>query len=297
MSLEQASSPVTSAQVASNTLALYLDRYVRLASRAPKVGLQIVYEDASGLGKNSYVHAFNTRSRLSGVAVVTENDAAPEARASLTQGTITGNRRGLRTFILDQADLVSIQNEYQVNADQLLEAWDQYWHAQILALFTSVSASTGSAATNNTLSNWDTVTGLFRNTNHDPGELWAVLNPDAVRDLKADLLSNAASLYGTTWGEQKIRATQENQPGLGTMFSGYMLYESGDTPAGDTTGWTNCLGIKAGPNSSLEIDVYERGRIRVQRDESRFGGWQVVGGISGVGIRTQANTYAFITRT
>lgn len=298
MAQEQATTPVTTTQVANNTLALYLSDYVRLANQDPKVGLQIVYEFTGGMGQNSYVHAFNERSRLTGVAVVTQNDAAPEARATLSQGTITGDRRGLSTFILDQANLVSIQNEHRVNADQLMDAWRQYWHDQVMALFTSITATSGTNATNNTLQNWDTVTALFRTDNHvNRGSKWVVMHPDAIRDLRADLRTNAASLFGTPMVEGEARAVLQTQPGLGVSFDGFTLYESADCPVGDTTGWTNAMGLLAGEESALEMDIYERGSIRLSPDPHRFGQWQIVGGIAGVGIRTQGSCRAFITRT
>jgi hypothetical protein len=297
MALVQATTPVTTTQIANNTLALWIDKYVRLAPRAPKVGLFIVFLDTAGRGQNSYVKAINERSRLTGVAVVAQNDAAPEARATLTQSTITGGRRGLRTFILNQANLVSIENEFAVNAGQLVEAHDQYWHEQVLGLFTSVTATSGTNATNHTLQNWDTVTAAFRNDNHAPGALWAVKNPDAIRDLRVDLRTNAAALFGTAFGEAEARAALNNQSGLGVMFDGYTMYESAATPAGDTTGWTNCLGVNAGPDSAFEIDSYEEASIVVQPDQSRFGQWQVIGSIAGVGIARQSSARAFVTRT
>jgi hypothetical protein len=289
--------PLVVSTIVENTLAHWLNQFVRFANDEPLVGLRIVEENTDGIGESSYVHQFNQRGPLTGVAVVPEADEAPEALPSLTPGQITGDQHGLMTFISNKANLVSIQREHEVNVVQLRMAWRQFWHTQVLALFTGVTKTSGDSATTNTLQNWDFVTAAFRNDNPIPGARWAVLNPDAVRDLRTNIRTSAASLYATPMVEANARAVTNTTPGLGVQFDGYTLYESADTPVGDTTGWTNCLGLKAGQQSALEMDIYDRSRVTVQAENTRFGIYQIIGGILGVGIRTQESARKFITKT
>lgn len=289
--------PLTTATIVDNFLAHFLNEFVRFANDEPLVGLRIVFEFTDGMGENSHVHQFNQRSPLVGVAVVPEADKAPEAISSLTPGQITGDQFGLMTFIVDKAANVSIQREHEVNVVQLRMAWRQFWHTEVLSLFTGITKTSGDNATTNDLQNWDFVTAEFRNDNVIAGPRWAVLNKDAVRDLRRNIRESAAALYSTPMVEANARAVTNTTPGLGVAFDGYTLYESNDTPPGDTTGHTNALGILAGEQSGLEMDIYARSKVDIQFEKTRYGRWQIIGGILGVGIRTQESLRKFITKT
>lgn len=298
MPLDTPTVPVGPTQVDNNTVNVLLERRARFANQPRNVGTEIAYINPIMNPGNSYVRRINERSALSGVNTFAVGDNAPESRSTLTPTTITGALRGLRTYIRDDADLVSIENEIMVNDEQLRRAWARYWSLQVLALFSSVNASTGTAATTFDLTNWDSVTSLFRLDGHPDGMLWAVLHGDAVRDLKASIRSSGSAVFGSMFGERKADALAASTNGLGVPFEDYMLYEANEVPAGDTTGWTNCLGVKADErDSGIVVDVHLESRVRYQRDESSVGGVQVISGISGAGIAAQGSLRAAISRT
>lgn len=298
MPLSTPTLPVGPIQVANATTNVILERRARLANQPRAVGLEIaVLRQGSG---NSFTTRINERSALTGVAAFAVGANAPEARSTLTPSEITAELHGLMAYIRDDAALVSAHSEVLAYDEALRMAWAQYWSAETLAQFANVTAVTGTAATTNDYQNWDTVTQAFRGQSPPAGMRWAVLHGDAVRDLKASLFAAGASVFGSMFGERKADALVSTTNGLGVPFDGYMLYESNEVPAGDTTGWTNCLGVKSDANpvdSGLAIMVHLASRVRYQRDESSVGAVQVISGITGVGIQAQGSLRAFITRT
>lgn len=292
--------PVGPAQVSNNTVNVWLSRMSRLANLAPKVGLEIAGVNRDGVGKSSFTRRINERSRLSGVATFAVGANAPEARSTLTPTTITADLRGLMTFLRDDAEFVSFENELATNQQQLLDAYAHFWHMEILDLLSSIAASTGTNATAFDLETWDVLTSLFRNDNHPDGVLWAVLAQDAVRDLKASLRSVGGTVFATVFGERKAQALASSNPGLGIPFEDYMLYETGDGPAGDTTGWTSAVGVRSDAqplDSAFSVDVYLESHVEYQRDAPAVGQVQVCSGIAGCGIQAQGSARAQVTRT
>lgn len=292
MALVQATEPTTTTQVAEVLDDSYISRLLETPAIDPLVGESIVRREVMGADVHSYTYEIVTRNQFTGAAIVTQNDAAPEESFDPTSATISGARRGLRGFVLDATRRTVISTANEVIFGLQLAVRDLI-HRTILGLFTSISASAGNNATDNTLANWDVQTTAFRAALHDIGQLWAVLNPDGIRDLRTDLVTNAAALFGATWGDRAANALMNQTPGLGVPFDGFTIYESNDTPAGDTTGWTNAMGVIGG----LDLLIWDPLVIEMQRDASRYGTWLVAGTIVGVGIRNQKNLRAFITRT
>ncbi|MBK8241624.1 MAG: hypothetical protein IPK74_39455 [Deltaproteobacteria bacterium] len=169
-------------------------------------------------------------------------------------------------------------------------------HETIMDLATSLSNSQGDATTENDLANWDLVMHNLRAQNHDDGPLVAGMVPDAVRDLRQDLVANAAALFGATWGDRAATALQNKSPGMGVAWDGVTVYQSADLPVGDTTGWTNFVAV-VGPQAAIEMPVWQQLTPFFQPDESRFGTWIGVSIIAEPGIVKNANARAFITRT
>ena len=153
--------PVGPSQISNNTVNVFLSAYSRLANIAPKVGLAIAWRNFIQGSKNTFTRRINERSRLSGVATFAVGDNAPESRATLTPATITAALRGLMTYLRDDAIFVSFENELLANQEQLLDAYAQYWHEQVLDLFSSITASSGDATTVLDLETWDTWMGLI----------------------------------------------------------------------------------------------------------------------------------------
>lgn len=293
MALTQATEPTTTSTATEIFNTEYISRLIEYAAEDPYVGERIVMRTVLGAEATSYTYQIVTANQFTGAAAVTQNDAAVEESFNPTAATISAARIGLRAFLVRQANMHGTISAGEEVVRGLVHAVRDDIHIDTLALFTSISASAGSNATNNTLSNWDTQTTAFRAGNHDNSPLWCVMNPDAVRDLRSDLVTNAAALFGSAWGDQAARALMNQTPGLGVSFDGFTVHESANTPAGDTTGWTNAMGTMRG----LELVVWDPLMIKVQADESRYGDWFVAGTIVGIGIRAQKNLRAFITQT
>jgi hypothetical protein len=179
---------------------------------------------------------------------------------------------------------------------QILRAHRDYIHQQVLALFTSITASAGSATQEGTLAFWDAQTQAHRAGLITPGPLWAATNGDFQRDLRGDLVTNMSALFGSAYGAQAADALKDPKAGLMRTFDNYLMYETANTPAGDTTGWTNALGV-GGEDAGIEVVQMQDLSAELQRDASRYGTWIVGGMIVGWGIVKQSQLRAFITRT
>lgn len=300
MALVQAVTPTTTTTASHLLNTEIISRLIRMAAMDPMVGLEIVkVVDLRSMfveGVHSYTYRITTIAEMTGAAVIAENDAAPEAATTTSAATISGVRRGLRSFVLDLINDAGVIRVDQPTIQLITHAIRDLDHRNILALFTSLTNVQGNNAVNHNLANWDLVTLNFRTQNFDPGPLWCVQNSDASRDLRADLIANAAGLFATSWGDRAQQALMAQRPGMGVAWDGYTVYESNDTPIGDTTGWTNALGV-GGDFGAIEHPVWQDMKPFVQRDESRFGGWFGESKISGYGIAKNANARAFITRT
>lgn len=298
MALIQATTPTTTSTSQHLLNTEFISRLVRMAAMDPLVGLEIVnpVDLTNEKAVNSYTYRIATVAEMTGAAVVTENNAAPEAAMTTSASTITGARRALRSFV---TDLINDMGVIQVDSavlDNLVHALRNLDHQNILGLFTSLTNTQGNNATVHTLANWDLVTLNFRSQLYDDGPLWCVQRTTTSRDLRADLIANAAGLFAASWGDRAQQALQTTRPGMGVPWDGYTVYESLDVPVGDTTGWTNAVGV-GGQLAAIEHPIWQELKPFVQPDQSRFGGWAGVSKISGYGIAKQANARAFITRT
>lgn len=296
MALPTPTSPTTRTTLNDIYNTEYITRSWRTSNRRPKVGLEatkIVVVPLEEL--NSLTYQVPTVTAISGVTTVTAGSAAPEAAVSTDGVTITLARRGLSVFLHDDVRS-KVMAAGQVAMAELLEAMQQEAHNRVMALLTSISSTQGAATTENDLSNWEAAAMAHRALLITGGPLIALMNPDAVRDMRQDLIANAAALFGSAWGERAADAVQKPQTGLFTSFDGYAVRETLDTPAGDTTGWTNAL-LVAGEDAWAEFVIGQDIEAELERAAQFYGTWMVAGSVTGVGIVKQAQAHKFITRT
>lgn len=297
MALIQATSPTGIAQIIHLFDTEYISRVVRSVAFEPIIGMNLCeVVDLTGDDVHAYNYQIPIVDEMEGAAVVADNEAAPEDSMTSTAVNITGSRVALRSFVLANTSR-AVARPVELATERVTRAVRRQRHNAVMALAPSLTNSQGNNATENDLENWDLVTHNLRAQNHDDGMLVAAMNPDAVRDLRANLINSAAALYGATWGDRAANALQDKSPGNGVAWDGTTVYTSGDVPVGDTTGWSNFI-VVVGPNvSCIEMPVWQQLTPFVQPDESRFGAWIGVSIISGVGIAKQANGRRFITRT
>ncbi|MEM6988910.1 MAG: hypothetical protein AAF721_00390 [Myxococcota bacterium] len=300
MALIQATEPTTQTALSGAIATEYLHRRKQTLPVDPLVGLMIAGVIPLTLqGTNSLTWQSSIENEFTGVATVAENDAAPEESLTATQVQVSGAKYGLRSFVLDNAiKLAGMGVKLTDVSRRLKHAHANYWHQQILALFTSITAAGASADTDAmTLLIWDANTASFRATPHDSGQLWAVLHNTAHAQLRSDLRQNAAALYGSAFGDAAARQLLNTKQGMGVPFDGYMLYESVDVPTSGA-GVANALGVGSPgmqENAGIVRPVWEKIDFEGQRDAGRFGLWIVSGLTAGVGIAKQANLRRFLS--
>lgn len=297
MAFVQATDPTTVTTVNDLFYNQYISRLVRDVASEPIIGMEFVnIVDLTGAEVNSYTYSVDTWNELDNASAVADNDAAAEDSLTTDQVSITGARYAIRTFVLDNTSK-GIVDVVTKAVERVTRSVRRSRHAAIMTLMTSLTNTQGSNAIVHDLGNHDLVMHNFRTQLVDEGPIVMGLNPDAVRDLRADLISNAAALYGATWGDRAAGALQTTGPtSQGVAWDGTTVYQTGDTPAGDTTGWTNFVVI-AGPNAAIEMPVWQQLTPFIQRDESRFGTWIGCSIIAEPGIVKNANARRFITRT
>ena len=292
----QATAPSGTVQLTDIFDPVYINRVVRDVASEPIIGQSLVEViNLTGSEVSSYTYQSSIWEEMTGAAPVAENDAAPEDALETDNVQIDGDRVALSTFVLDKVEKAIVPAGNKA-LERLTKAVRRYFHEQILELFTSLTNSQGSNTVENDLANWDLVTHNFLIQNHDDGDLWVCFANDAWRDLRADLVANAAALFGAAFGDRAQQALQSRTVGQGVPWDGFTAYRSGDNPAGDTTGWTSALGVR-GPNAAIEFPVWQDLKAEMQRDATRFGTWIVVSMIGEPGIIKNDNARAFITRT
>lgn len=292
----QATTPTGTVQLTDIFNPVYINMRVRDVASEPIIGQQLVEPiNLTGSEVTSYVYQSDIWNEMTGAAVVAENDAAPEDALETDSVQIDGNRVALSTFIADATEKTIVPAGNKA-IERLTRAVRRYFHEAILDLFTSFSNSQGTNATVFDLGNWDLLTHNFRLQNHDAGDLWALFANDAWRDMRADMLVNAAALFGAAFGDRAAAALQTRTVGQGVPWDGFTAYTSGDAPAGDTTGWTSAIGVR-GPDAAIEMPIWQELRAEMQRDATRFGTWMVVSMIAQPGIIKQDNARAAISRT
>lgn len=296
MALPTPTSPTTRTTANDIFNTEYITRSWRTSARRPKVGLEAAKIVSVPLEElNSLTYQVPVVTAISGVTTVTAGSAAPEAAVSTDGVTITLARRGLSVFLHDDVRS-KVMAAGQVAMAELLEAMQQEAHNRILALLTSITTNQGNNATVNDLANWESAAMAHRANLITGGPLMAIMNPDAVRDMRQDLIANAAALFGSAWGERAADAVQKPQTGLFTSFDGYAVRETLDTPAGDTTGWTNAL-VVVGDDAWAEFVIGQDIEAELERAAQFYGTWMVAGSVTGTGIVKQTQAHRFITQT
>ena len=301
MSMNAANEPTGSVQLDQVINPVYIRRRMQTIPTDPKSGLVICgIIDTSEAENNTLTHRLTAPNEFQGAAPVADNDAAPEESLVPTATNISGQRIGIRSFVLDGPSERAVINTANAVIDGLRHAQEDLAHRSALNLFPSIAAVTGDNTTALDLVAWDAITGLFHSSNHDDGTKWAVFGSPAVRQLRASLRTTAASIYATSFGDKAAAALNEKTPGKAIPFDGYMVHQNDDVPPGDVTGITGAIGVG---DASMEDNAgicrirFQRVRFEMQRDASRYGTWVVTGTVYGVGIAKQTNLRAYITRT
>ena len=295
MALIQATNPTTVTTVNDLFASQYIGRLVRDVASEAIIGMNFCNVVPMPPDAHSYTYQVDIWNEIDDATAVVDNEAAAESALTTDQVQIAGSRYARRTFVLYNTSR-AIVSVVEKAVERVTRACRRRNHEATLALATSLTNTQGTAATVHDLANHDLVMHNFRTQDHDPGPIVMGLHDDAVRDLRADLVSNAAALYGATWGDRAAAALQNKEPGAGVAWDGITVYQTSDMPVGDTTGWTNMV-VVAGELAAIEMPVWQELTAFQQPDESRFGVWIGCSIICEQGIVKNANGRKFITRT
>lgn len=285
--------------VADRTNTEWIDRILRFAAQRPKIWLSLVSVKDLTAGK-SEVYTHNILANYTQATAHTDSDEVSAVELTSTDTNTTTAEYASASFIADRAKRLSLYNEEGnvalANYDACMLKIDNLVHA----LATSMSNTSGNNATNNTVSNFNSVVSSFKTTSFSSmSQPMMVMHSDAMRDLSADALSNAAAIYGSVVGAQLHAATVGGGPNIGVVrsFAGMGLIESTGVVAGDTTGWSNFIVSVGDSDGALVVPVLKDIGIEVERVGSRIGDWVVASMDVGAGIVEQARAFCFITRT
>lgn len=290
-------------------LAELISAKISAAVQTPFIGMQICWVDS--IDGPSRTKAYPIISNITAASAVSETDEVGYTALASSEITVTATLKASAAAVSDQAQSAGQIDSYATAVDRCLNACQQKVEADVLALFTSISASQGNNAVVNDFENYQSVMAAVRAAMKAPSMVAYVAHPDQMRDLRQDMATNGAGLFGSAYGAQMAAQLGGVQQGAkGVLFEpGVMGYETDGVPAGDTTGWTGAV-IELGNEPGLVMAYVPRiaaeGRIvsdgglfAVARDyiHNRFTN-QIIASVDyGVAIRDQSRCYKFISRT
>lgn len=274
----------------------WIQNQLKLAVATPFVGEQIVgMVDLSGQSTRTYAHPI--LSRMSAASAYAEGGEFTSTPMATTEQTISVGYVLESTFLTPHARGATVLNSAAAAVQNVVDSVRQKSENDVLGLSSSLSNTTGSNATNNTLSNWSAVLTTFRAQAKSPNMVAAVMHPDAVRDLHADATgTNNAALFGSAMGPEVERLFGSAAQGARGVLDGVMIYESDAIPVADTTGWGNIM-TEIGSNAALVMVVKTPITLKIDEPADALGDWIAAYTDYGVGIVDQNRALQFITRT
>jgi len=276
------------------------------AVQTPFTALQLCMVDP--LDGASRTKAYPILSNIAAAAAVTETDAVSYTALASTEITVSATLKASAAAVSDQSAGASIIDAYSSAIDRTLNACLQKVEADVLALITSISASQGSNAIVNDFENYQSVMAAVRAAMKAPNQVAYIAHPDQMRDLRQDMVTNGAGLFGSAYGASVAAQLGGIQQGAkGAMLEpGVIGFETDGVPAGDTTGWAGAV-VELGSAPGF-VMVYaprragvpvQGGLMAVERDRivERFTEQIIASCDYGVAIHDQSRCYKFISRT
>lgn len=285
--------------VADRTNTEWIDRVLRRAAQRPRIwqALAVVKDLTAG---KSEVYTHNIYTGFVEATAHTDSDQVSAVELISADTNTTTAEYASASFLADRAVRLSLYDEAAVimlaNIDACMLKIDNLVHG----VASDMTNAIGNNATNNTVSNFNLAYSTWKTTAFSSAMAPVmVMHPDAMRDLSADALANAAAIFGSVVGEQLHAATTSGGPNMGIMrsFAGMGLIESAGVEASDTTGWGNFIVSVGDADGALVVPVLKDIGVEAQRVGDRIGGWIVASMDVGCGIVEQAKALRFTTRT
>ncbi len=274
----------------------FISRNVRLAVRTPMTFEGVVkLVDFSTVSSRTY--AVPKSAELAAASALTETDEVDSAALTITEATVSTALVEQSTFLSDQARGASIWDSAGLAIQEVANAVRRKIDDDVHALATSMTNTIGSNAQAMDFANWSTVLSTFRaQTKFSNGSVAAVMHPDAIRDLHADLLANAGGIYGSAFGPQAQALLAGTNQGARGVLDGVILWETDSIPLSDTTGHGNYMCVTGDAEGALCLVVNRGTLVEPWREPKRQGIWYIGTADFGVGIGDQDRCLEFITQ-
>ena len=279
---------------------------VIMAVQTPFVSLDVCLVDV--IDGPSRVKAYPILSNIAAAAAVAETDEVSYTALASSEITVTATLKASAAAVSDQSAGASIIDAYASAIDRTINANLQKIESDALALITSISGSQGSNAIVNDFENYQSVMASVRAQMKAPSQVAYIAHPDQMRDLRQDMVTNGAGLFGSAYGAQvasQLGGVQQGAKGQ-ALEPGVFLFETDGVPAGDSTGWAGAV-VEMGAAPGLVLAYVPRrsgvaiqgGLMAVERDRlvSRMTEQIVATADYGVAIHDQNRCYKFISRT
>ena len=274
----------------------FISRNVRLAVRTPMT-FQGVVKMIDFTNVSSRVYAVPKSAELAAASALTETDEVDSAALTITEATVATALVEQSTFLSDQADGATIWDAANLSITEVANAVRRKADDDVHALSNSMGNSIGSNAQAMDMANWNVLLTTFRaQTKFSNGPIAAVMAPAAIRDLRGDVLENAAGVYGTSFGTEALDALGGTNQGARGMLDGVILWETDSIPAADTSGKGNYMCVTGDAEGALCMVVNSPTRVIGWREEKRFGVWYIGSLDFGVGIGDDDRCLQFITQ-
>lgn len=233
-------SATTGTSIADVSQSEIISRLVRMAAQRPYLWRGVAHVPPLLVATDTYRHAYWPQ--LTAAAAHVETDQASVEELTPTKNDITTAAYTRAVVLGDRAKRLSTQDLLAVGVNRTLDAAYNKIDTAVLTLASSMSNSVGSAATNHTAVNLNSVLAGFRSTCKS-SELPPVMicSVASMRDLGADLATSGAALFGSTVGPQLHAAVTGPNQGIFREFVGFFMAETEGVVAGDTSGKSNFL--------------------------------------------------------
>lgn len=273
----------------------WIDAAVRMGPRTPKLFPNLVRTPTLTTTKR---YTVTTRTQFSAASAYTETDDVASALSTPTAVNVDTALYAKGAFLSDWGAGLSNQNEGMIATMEVLESLYLRIETDVLATASSMTNSTGSALTINTVDNFIAVTSAFRTQTKANGSApLMVMSASAFTQLLGDVMSGGNAIFSSSVGPQLTGILQGANLAQWGAFGGYMLTSSDLMPAADTTGKASmivCPPIDDKTNG-LVVPFSRVPQIETQRAARNIGLW-VVGHVAmTAGIAEQARCYTFAT--
>lgn len=215
----------------------FIDAQVNLAVQTGYI-YEFIAPTMSIQGKNTENVAHPIRTRLAAAAAFADGAEFSHVAMATTQTTATAARYVRSVFVDERAQRLSLHNEYAVGLQLCIDACRLKIDTDVVGI--GASADNDNSGTNATVYDFDQLNAdleAFSLQAKQPSQMDMVLHPGQIADLRADLQTTNAALYGSMWGaglSDSLGKVAQARPVM--EFGNVLIWQTDRVPLADTTG-------------------------------------------------------------